>query len=103
MSAVPAEEGAAVDVRRLLWRCRRGMKELDVLLERYARSACARASDEERRAFAQLLELPDPQLADYLFGHEVPRDPRLARLARHIGCGALATDMRRGASTAGKC
>jgi antitoxin CptB len=86
-------EAAADDLerRRLLWRCRRGMKELDVLLERYTRAACVRMSRAEGRTLAALLELPDPQLADYLFGHSSPDDPELARLVRRIGCGAFAT------------
>jgi succinate dehydrogenase flavin-adding protein (antitoxin of CptAB toxin-antitoxin module) len=67
------------------------MKELDIMLERYARSAHGQASPAERRVFAALLELPDPQLADYLFGHDIPQDPDLARLVRRIGCGAFAT------------
>jgi antitoxin CptB len=93
---VRAANGAAaeLDARRTLWRCRRGMKELDVLLERYARAAHAQASAAERRAFAALLELPDPKLADYLFGHDIPADPVLAQLARRIGCGAFATGER---------
>jgi antitoxin CptB len=92
-SALEAESAAAeLDRRRMLWRCRRGMKELDVLLERYARAAHGRANAAERRAFAALLELADPQLADYLFGHDAPSDPELARLARRIGCGAFATE-----------
>ncbi|MGA2562194.1 MAG: succinate dehydrogenase assembly factor 2 [Steroidobacteraceae bacterium] len=56
----------------LTWRCRRGVKELDLLLlgwlERYFEAATA----EERAAFAALLELPDPQLACYLLGNERP-------------------------------
>jgi succinate dehydrogenase flavin-adding protein (antitoxin of CptAB toxin-antitoxin module) len=67
------------------------MKELDVLLERYARARHAQASAVERRAFAALLDLPDPTLAAYLFGHDTPADPVLAQLARRIGCGAFAT------------
>jgi antitoxin CptB len=88
-----AEAAAAGDLerRRLLWRCRRGMKELDVLLERYTRRAHGRMSVAEGRALAALLEFADPLLADYLFGHAVPNDPELARLARRIGCGAFAT------------
>ncbi|MBS0422165.1 MAG: succinate dehydrogenase assembly factor 2 [Proteobacteria bacterium] len=70
--------------RRLLWRCRRGMKELDILLERYVRSGVAQASAEERVTLTQLLELPDPELADYLFGHIAARDPRIARLVADI-------------------
>jgi len=76
---------------RMLWRCRRGMKELDVLLERYVRIGSV-DSAQERRLFSALLELPDPELAAYVFGHAVPADPQLARLARRIGCGVFATE-----------
>jgi antitoxin CptB len=40
-----------VEARRLLWRCRRGMKELDVLLERFARERYEAAPPEQKRAF----------------------------------------------------
>jgi antitoxin CptB len=70
--------------RRLLWRCRRGMKELDVLLERFARSELAQSSDEQRRTFARFLELPDPLLVDYLLGQVIPPEPELAALALRI-------------------
>jgi len=83
--------GDEIDRRRLLWRCRRGMKELDVLLERYADTLKARASAAECGAFARLLDLPDPELARYLLGHDVPRDPELAGLVGRIACGATAT------------
>ena len=72
------------EARRLLWRCRRGMKELDVLLERYVRSRLARASAEELHTLTGLLELPDPLLADYLFGHAAATEPHLARLISAI-------------------
>jgi len=71
--------------RRLLWRCRRGMKELDILLERYVHSRLAQASTEDRATLKQLLDLPDPELADYLFGHIPVRDPRMAALVAVIG------------------
>jgi antitoxin CptB len=70
--------------RRLLWHCRRGMKELDVLLERFALEALPSALAEERNAFAELLELPDPALAGYLLGGEAPPQAHLARLVRRI-------------------
>ena len=74
----------AHEASRLLWRCRRGMKELDVLLERFARQRYEQASPEEKSAFARLLDLPDPELADYLFGYATPAEPHLAHLARLI-------------------
>ena len=69
---------------KLLWRCRRGMKELDVLLERFARERYAGSTPAQKRAFARLLDLPDPQLADYFFGYATPAEPELAHLARVI-------------------
>jgi antitoxin CptB len=72
------------DPGRLLWRCRRGMKELDVILERFARQGLTRASTAERRAFERLLGLPDPLLAGYFLGEERPDDPELRLLADRI-------------------
>ena len=72
------------EARRLLWRCRRGMKELDVLLERFARRELPAASPEERSALARFLELPDPLLVDYLLGQAIPPDAELAGLVRRI-------------------
>jgi antitoxin CptB len=74
----------ASEAGRLLWRCRRGTKELDVLLERYLRQAYPGAPEAERAAFARILDLPDPLLSDYLFGHAVPDDPELAQLTARI-------------------
>lgn len=70
--------------QRLLWRCRRGMKELDVILERYARQGLGAASPAERRAFERLLGLPDPLLAGYFLGNQCPGDPELQRIAARI-------------------
>ncbi len=71
------------EARALRWRCRRGMKELDVLLERYA-AALPQADSAERRLLARLLERPDPELAGYLLGGEAPEEPELAALVTRI-------------------
>jgi antitoxin CptB len=57
---------------RLRWRCRRGMKELDVLLDRWLLDGWPRADATRRRAFEWLLEQPDPELADWLLGGARP-------------------------------
>ncbi len=69
---------------RLRWRCRRGMKELDVLLLGYLEQHYPHTSAAERQAFADLLELPDPQLWSYLSGREPPADEQLAALIERI-------------------
>jgi antitoxin CptB len=78
-AAFPDEER-----RRLEWRCRRGMKELDLLLLRYLREHYPRAGSGEREAFVAFLELPDPDLARYLIAGHVPEEPRFAPLCRAL-------------------
>jgi antitoxin CptB len=77
--ATRAHPAASFIRGRLRWRCRRGMKELDVLLERFAQQVLPQASVAECRVFSQLLDLPDPLLAGYLLGGEVPSEPHLAQ------------------------
>jgi antitoxin CptB len=74
MSAADPQHG------RLVWSCRRGMKELDVLLTTYLGQRWPAASASEKSAFEQLLELPDPSIAAMLLGNEHPVDPALTRL-----------------------
>jgi len=52
----------------LRWRCRRGMKELDLLLERFLQNHYPGAPRERQRAFERLLSFPDPLLAELLLG-----------------------------------
>jgi antitoxin CptB len=68
----------------LEWHCRRGMKELDFLLLRYLRERHPAAGSEEREAFVQFLELPDPELVRYLLAGDVPNDAQLAALCRAL-------------------
>jgi antitoxin CptB len=63
---------------QLLWRCRRGMKELDLMLVGWVRARFDQASETERLQFRSLLELPDPELVRYLLGGERPDCPTLA-------------------------
>ncbi len=58
------------------------MKELDELLTRYLANGWGSADDRERTAFSQVLELPDPDLAAYLLGHDTPPAALAAIIAR---------------------
>ena len=53
---------------RLRWQCRRGTKELDLLLQRYLDSGYLMADDEEKALFVELLELEDDELVGVLMG-----------------------------------
>jgi succinate dehydrogenase flavin-adding protein (antitoxin of CptAB toxin-antitoxin module) len=60
------------------------MKELDVVLERFARAELPAMSTDQRRAFAEFLDLPDPVMLRYLLGYETPDTPEIARFAQRI-------------------
>ena len=49
-------------VRRMAWRCRRGMLELDLLFVEFVRSHLPQLTDKQITALDQLLDLPDNQL-----------------------------------------
>ena len=85
-AATAASNGSAAHaaIGTLRWRCRRGLKELDVLLERFAQQLLPQASAAERQVFAELLALPDPVLAGYLLGGVVPAEPHLAQASSRI-------------------
>jgi len=72
------------ELNRLRWRCRRGMRELDVLLERYLADRWPTAPAESRAAFRALLELPDPELAALLLGKTVTPFSGITRLVAEI-------------------
>ena len=68
------------------------MKELDVILGRYAAGTLPQANAAERRLLGRLLERPDPELLGYFLGGQVPREPEMAALVMRItrtGCGSM--------------
>jgi len=74
----------ASELFRLRWRCRRGMRELDQLLERWLRQRWEAASDAERGVFLRLLDCEDDRLWAWFMGHEAPEDAELAALIHTI-------------------
>ena len=68
------------ELSRLRWLCRRGMKELDVILSRYLELHYETATTAERENFRVLLEMPDPDLYELLLGRSEPTDPQLGQI-----------------------
>ena len=68
------------EVARLKWKCRRGMKELDLLLERYLAVRYPGAGPEEQVAFRELLDMQDPELFAFVTGRERPATEELCRV-----------------------
>lgn len=65
---------------RLAWQCRRGMLELDLLLQAFLDDQYDALTLDERRAFECLLNYPDQLLLEYAMGRLLPADPALAHV-----------------------
>ena len=72
------------EVKRLRWQCRRGMREMDMLLERWLDTHFAAASASVRSHFTALLQTEDDLLWDWLMGKCAPADPERAALIEQI-------------------
>jgi antitoxin CptB len=53
-------------LERVRWRCRRGLLELDLVLQRFVDEYYAKLGDAERRQFETLLDLSDNELWDMI-------------------------------------
>lgn len=59
------------EISHLKWRCRRGVKELDVVLTRYLEQSFESADESEKTIFRELLDIEDP----ILFGMLIHSEP----------------------------
>jgi len=60
------------EMNRLRWRCRRGMRELDMIFDRFLSEDYPGLDPAGRQAFGRLLEVNDPELYDWVLGRTVP-------------------------------
>jgi antitoxin CptB len=65
---------------RLLWRCRRGARELDALLTPFAEQQYESMPTRQRAALGRLLKRQDPEILDWLFNRTRPEEPELGAL-----------------------
>jgi antitoxin CptB len=72
---------------RLKWKCRRGLLELDLVLERFLESEGRMLSEDDIAMLGELLEQPDNDLWDLVIGRSDRVDARLRGiLARLRAC-----------------
>ena len=72
------------ELKRARWRCRRGMRELDRLFDRWLDREWALSSDAQRGVFLQLLECEDDRLWRWFMGYETCPDAALQPLVERI-------------------
>ena len=69
---------------QIRWHCRRGMRELDVLLMRYVDSDYLDTDPEYQKAFETLLSFQNPEILDLLTGRVVAEDASLRDVVQRL-------------------
>jgi antitoxin CptB len=73
-----------IELQKLRWRSRRGMRELDQLMERYLAQRWLEADSAERAVFDRLLACEDDRLWRWFLGYEPAEDADLHALVERI-------------------
>lgn len=71
-------------MNRLRWKCRRGMLELDLLLNRFLDAGYATLDPVAQRHFEQLLDYPDTELLALLMGQTTASQRNIADVVQSI-------------------
>jgi succinate dehydrogenase flavin-adding protein (antitoxin of CptAB toxin-antitoxin module) len=72
------------ELERLRWRSRRGLLELDIVLQRFWAGPGGHLGDDEAPALARLLALPDNDLLDLVMGRTPCPDPAVEPLLQRL-------------------
>ncbi|HSR61774.1 MAG TPA: succinate dehydrogenase assembly factor 2 [Gammaproteobacteria bacterium] len=68
----------------LLWRCRRGIREMDILLQRFVEKEYDVLTDQQKNDFEYLLEQPDLEILDWIIGKSNPESEAMQHLVDRI-------------------
>ncbi len=78
------QQETAADHKRMVWASRRGMLELDLLMQPFAKQCFPTLNPAEQRCFVSLLQQEDNDLFSWLLKKETPDDPKLATMINRI-------------------
>ena len=63
------------DINKTKWKCRRGLRELDLLFRRYSEDNLDSLSKQDFEMFNSILDLEDQPLYDFIFKNETLNSP----------------------------
>ena len=63
------------DINKTKWKCRRGLRELDLLFRRYSEDRLDTLSQVDFEMFNSILDLEDQPLYDFIFKNESLNSP----------------------------
>lgn len=72
------------EARRIWWRSRRGLREVDLLLLPFVEDVLPGLGAEDRAVYLRLIDCEDTDLMGFLTRRETPEDPELAAMVERI-------------------
>ena len=69
---------------RILWRCRRGIKEMDIVLQDFIKNSYDELNNENKSAFSKLLEEQDLDILNWVLGKDKPEDKTLIEIIKKL-------------------
>ena len=86
MSQFAAMENSNIEpcMSELRWQCRRGMLELDLLLNGFLETQYSQLDATQRENFVTLLSYPDQTLYELLMDKMASSNPAIARIVQNI-------------------
>tara|TARA_B100001146_G_scaffold51449_1_gene44900 strand:+ start:600 stop:848 length:249 start_codon:yes stop_codon:yes gene_type:complete len=69
---------------RLLWQCRRGIKEMDIIFQDFINHSYDQLTDDEKNAFSRLLDEQDLDILNWIMGKDKPYDNELVNIINII-------------------
>ena len=73
-----------IDAGKIRWKCRRGMLELDMILDNFYEHQFQTLTGDEKILFNQLLDESDSLLYDWLLDYDIPHDSQLKIIVEKI-------------------
>ncbi|CAK9884312.1 MAG: FAD assembly factor SdhE [Candidatus Erwinia impunctatus] len=72
------------NIAQIGWACRRGMRELDIMLMPFFQHEFESLSEQQQQTFIRLLDCDDPDLFNWLMQHGEPDDEALNQIIQLI-------------------
>ena len=77
-------EEMSLEERKVIYRARRGLKEIDVYFDPYVKNYYLQADPVEKAMFAALVEQEDPDLLDWFMEVSEPPRPEMKTLIQKL-------------------
>ena len=58
------------EINRIKWKCRRGMREIDLLLREFSKKSIKNLSNKDLSLFDEILDYDDQKLYDFIFKNQ---------------------------------